>query len=111
MPVLAAMRHGKASRVGKAVRGAMNHFSHHGQRFNRTGADAGNQQQLREVRRTAVGGRCKATVQALQDDIGRSNVMVLRHQQIGQQRFVCFLDRSWPASQATDLANNGIGAQ
>ena len=69
MPVLAAMGHREPRRVAKAVRRAMHDFGDHGKRANSACANARNEQELREIGRTAFGGGRQVAVQAPGDDI------------------------------------------
>jgi hypothetical protein len=86
MAVLAAMRQREAGGIVKAAGRAMHQLGHQRQRPHRARPDAGNEQQVGEVGRASVGGGGQRAVQAAQHHILRTDVVVFRHDEMGQQR-------------------------
>ena len=64
VPVLAAMGERKTRRIAKSARRAVHDFGHQGESLHRAGADAGRQQQVGKVDRSALGGGREVAVQA-----------------------------------------------
>ncbi len=66
----------------------MHHFSDHGERANRAGADTWNSQQRGKILGTSIGCRGYRSMQATHHDIAFANVMVRRHDQMRKQRLL-----------------------
>ncbi len=86
MTILATMGERESRRVAKAVGRAMDHLRHHRQRLHGAGADAGRQQQVREIDRAAFGGGSQGAVQAAGEHVARAHIMMRRHDQMRQLR-------------------------
>ena len=84
--VLAAMREREARRIGEAVRRAVHHLGDQRQRMHRARADARHQQQVGEVGRAGIGRGGERAVQAAHDHVLGPHVVMLRHDQMRQQR-------------------------
>ena len=82
--VLTAMREREARRIAEAVGRSMRDFRDHGQGANRPRADAGDEQEFREIGWAACGCCRQITVQATRDDVTGANVVMVRHYQVGQ---------------------------
>ena len=65
----------------------MDNLRHHRQRAHRAGADAGDEQQVGEIRGTIFRRRCQRAVQAAENNIARPHVVMRRHDEMRQQRF------------------------
>ena len=63
----------------------MDHLGDHRQRADRAGADAGDEQQLREILRPGLGRGRERAVQPAQDDVVGADVMMVGKRQMGQQ--------------------------
>jgi hypothetical protein len=63
---------------------AMRHFGDHRQRFDRARTDAWRQEQLRKVRRPAIGCGCEGAMQAPDEHIACPDVMVRWHDEMRQ---------------------------
>jgi hypothetical protein len=72
------------NRVAEAVGRAMHDFGDHGKRANSACSKARNEQELREIERTAFGGGRQVAVQAPGDDIFHPDVMMVEHRQMRQ---------------------------
>ena len=68
------------------MRRAVHDLGDHGEGFHRAGADAGRQQQLREVGGPAIGGRGQRAVQPADEDVARAHVVVRGHDEMRQIR-------------------------
>ena len=82
MAVLAAVRQRKTRRVLEAVWRAVHHLGDHRERLHCARADTRCKQQLGEVDRSALGGRGEGAMQAPREHVGRSHVMMRRHDEV-----------------------------
>ena len=84
MAVFAAMGNGEPRRIAEAVGCAMHDFGDLGQRADGACADAGHEQKLGEVLRTAFGGGRQVAVQASGDDVLGPDVVMIGHHKMRQ---------------------------
>jgi hypothetical protein len=110
VPVLAAMGQREPRRIGEAIRRAMHHLGHHRQRLYGAGADAGRQQQLRKIYRTAFGRRRQRAVQAAGEDVAGAHIMVRRHDEMRQLRLQDRL-RVRLGRQRGEFRDDAVGAE
>jgi hypothetical protein len=108
MAVLAAVRQRDARRILKAIRSAMHDLGDHGKRANCARADAGRQQQIGKIDRTALGGGSERAMQTPAENVGRPDIMMGRHDEMrkhGLRR------RSRSSRQRVQLAHDAVRSE
>ena len=78
MPVLSPVRERKSRRVGEAIRGSMHDLGDHSQSPHGPGAHSGSEQQVREVRRSAIGRRGQIAIEPSVHYIAGANIVMCR---------------------------------
>lgn len=112
MPVLAAMSDREPRRIAEAIGRAMNDLRDLGQRTDGPCTDAGNEQKLGEILRTACGGSCQVAVQASGDDVPGPDIVMTGHDKM-RQHGLCLQSRMFdPAPlQPGKLPLDPIGSE
>lgn len=86
MPVLAAVSKGEARWIGEAVWRAVENLGDHRQRAHCPRSDAGNKEQLGEIRGAALRRRDESCMETRRQHIAGSYVMMGRHDQMRQKQ-------------------------
>jgi hypothetical protein len=98
-------------RIGKAAGRPVHDFRNQRERTDSSGADPWYQQQLGEILRAAIGRCGEGAVQPPLHQIVRSDIVVLRQHQMGQERLgFRFDNRRRRPLNAGELAHDLIGA-
>src|SRR5439155_17729159 len=77
MAVLAAVGEREAGRVGEAAGGAVDHFGYHGERADGAGADAWDEEKVREVLWARIGSGGECAVEAAEDHVVGADVVMV----------------------------------
>jgi hypothetical protein len=85
MAVFATMGHRKPRRIAESVGCAMHDLGDLGQRADGPCADAGHEQKLGEILRTAFGGGRQIAVQTSGDDVLGPDIVMVGHDEMRQQ--------------------------